>query len=114
MGAADQGMFLQYCVFDSSISSNNSDIQRRPYHRNCGCALHHQSRGICANSLHRRSFNVSYPIRRSWSEGTLTLALSSSNTIYNSCYCSSNIGDNYSFSSSSASPSSPVTNYSIN
>lgn len=28
------------CVFDGSISMQDFMIQRRPYHRNCGCALH--------------------------------------------------------------------------
>ncbi|KAL2929861.1 Sodium- and chloride-dependent creatine transporter 1 [Bienertia sinuspersici] len=69
-------LYQQY-VFDSSISGN-SEVQRRPYHRNCSCALHNKSRGNCPHSSVSPSSNVSYPIRRSWSEGT-SLALSCSN-----------------------------------
>ncbi|KAK9697934.1 hypothetical protein RND81_08G070800 [Saponaria officinalis] len=49
------------CVFDGSISGPHCEIDRRPYHRNCGCALH-RSGGGCP---HRKCKNVSYPIRRS-------------------------------------------------
>ncbi|KAF7849455.1 hypothetical protein BT93_L0765 [Corymbia citriodora subsp. variegata] len=28
------------CVFDGSLLINDVEIERRPYHRNCGCALH--------------------------------------------------------------------------
>lgn len=28
------------CVFDGSLSMQDFLIERRPYHRNCGCALH--------------------------------------------------------------------------
>ncbi|XP_021745432.1 uncharacterized protein LOC110711368 [Chenopodium quinoa] len=75
MAASDQGMFMQYCVFDGSISGN-SEIQRRPYHRNCSCALH-RSRGGAACSHSSSLPNVTYPIRRTWSEGSLALSSSS-------------------------------------
>ncbi|OMO52285.1 hypothetical protein CCACVL1_29279 [Corchorus capsularis] len=28
------------CVYEGSIVMEDSLIERRPYHRNCGCALH--------------------------------------------------------------------------
>ncbi|KAJ0029787.1 uncharacterized protein LOC116143602 [Pistacia vera] len=77
-GAAD-GFFR--CVYEGCISGGDTEIERRPYHRNCGCALHSKSnnkgRGnyICPNGLPKCK-NVSYPIRRSWSEGSLVLAAS--------------------------------------
>ncbi|MFS7945464.1 hypothetical protein Hanom_Chr06g00524601 [Helianthus anomalus] len=66
-GAAGDGVFGN--VFGGSISSDDIGIQRRPYHRNCSCALHKSGEHHCshASSLHK----VSYPIRRSWSEGSL-------------------------------------------
>nr|XP_016509106.1 PREDICTED: uncharacterized protein LOC107826618 [Nicotiana tabacum] len=72
-GAAGDGLFRG--VFDGCISGHDTGIQSRPYHRNCGCALH-KSRGNCAHSSPYR--NVSYPIRRSWSESCLALAAASS------------------------------------
>ncbi|KAJ8562239.1 hypothetical protein K7X08_011530 [Anisodus acutangulus] len=71
-GAAGDGIFRG--VFDGCISGDMG-IQRRPYHRNCGCELH-RSGGNCSHSS--RCINVSYPIRRSWSESCLSLAASAS------------------------------------
>ncbi|KAL3532234.1 hypothetical protein ACH5RR_005755 [Cinchona calisaya] len=73
-GAAGDGIFRG--VFDGCISGSDLGIQRRPYHRNCGCALH-KSRGHCSHSS--KYNNVAYPIRRSWSEGCLALMGSSAN-----------------------------------
>ncbi|XP_055824532.1 uncharacterized protein LOC129893064 [Solanum dulcamara] len=71
-GAAGDGLFRG--VFDGCISGHDMGIQQRPYHRNCGCELH-KSRGNCSHSS--RCTNVSYPIRRSWSESCLSLAAAS-------------------------------------
>uniref|UniRef100_M1ADF5 Uncharacterized protein n=1 Tax=Solanum tuberosum TaxID=4113 RepID=M1ADF5_SOLTU len=62
-------------VFEGSISGHDLEISKRPYHRNCGCALH-KSRGNCSHSS--RYMTVSYPIRRSWSEGCLSLVAAAS------------------------------------
>ncbi|CAA3016317.1 Hypothetical predicted protein [Olea europaea subsp. europaea] len=48
-GAADM-MFR--CVFEGSLSMCDMDIERRPYHRNCTCALHKQ-KSSCSNALPR-------------------------------------------------------------
>ncbi|KAG0472367.1 hypothetical protein HPP92_016913 [Vanilla planifolia] len=44
------------------LTAFDSDIRRRPYHRNCGCALH-RSRAIPADLPCPSSSSVSYPIR---------------------------------------------------
>ncbi|KAF8393087.1 hypothetical protein HHK36_021328 [Tetracentron sinense] len=66
---------LLQCVLEGCISGSAMDIERRPYHRNCGCALH-KSGGGCSNSSHRNT-KISYPMRRAWSESCLVLAASS-------------------------------------
>ncbi|CAI9097468.1 OLC1v1033901C1 [Oldenlandia corymbosa var. corymbosa] len=66
--AAGDGIFRG--VFDGCISGQDLGIQRRPYHKNCSCALH-KSKGHCSHSS--KYNNVSYPIRRSWSESCLSL-----------------------------------------
>ncbi|KAI4377303.1 hypothetical protein MLD38_014955 [Melastoma candidum] len=72
--AAAEG-FLR-CVYEGCISGCDSCVDRRPYHKNCRCALHKSKKG-CSHGL-PRSNNVSYPVRRSWSEGSLLLTSSSS------------------------------------
>ncbi|KAL3824577.1 hypothetical protein ACJIZ3_020606 [Penstemon smallii] len=67
-GAAGDG-FLRG-VFEGCLSGGDMGIQRRPYHKNCKCALH-DSRAHCTR--HSRHNNVSYPIRRAWSESSLAL-----------------------------------------
>lgn len=76
MAAAD-GIFR--CIFEGCISGLDSAIERRPYHKNCGCALHDGSRGAGKSKNQRRtscrrhgsSESISFPIRRSWSEGNI-------------------------------------------
>ncbi|KAI3446809.1 hypothetical protein Pfo_003474 [Paulownia fortunei] len=67
-GAAGDGLLRGF--FEGCISGGDMGIQRRPYHKNCGCALH-KSRGHCPHPS--RYNNVAYPIRRSWSEGCLAM-----------------------------------------
>nr|GMD76989.1 uncharacterized protein LOC109177774 [Ipomoea batatas]GMD80163.1 uncharacterized protein LOC109177774 [Ipomoea batatas] len=69
-GAASSDGLLR-AVFDGCIS-HDAGIKRRPYHRNCSCALH-KLRGHCSHLAGNKNA-VSYPIRRSWSEGCLALA----------------------------------------
>ncbi|KAI5320720.1 hypothetical protein L3X38_040428 [Prunus dulcis] len=42
------GMMFQ-CVFEGSLSMRDTEIERRPYHKNCSCALH-KSKGAAASS----------------------------------------------------------------
>ncbi|XP_056856501.1 uncharacterized protein LOC130505920 [Raphanus sativus] len=71
--AAD-GIFRS--IFEGCISGLDSAIERRPYHKNCDCALHdgagksqNQRRKSCRR--HGSSESISFPIRRSWSEGNI-------------------------------------------
>ncbi|XP_048335759.1 uncharacterized protein LOC125423919 [Ziziphus jujuba] len=73
-GAAAPGDGVFRCVFDGSIAGCDTGIERRPYHRNCSCALH-KSRNHCSHGW-QKSKNVSYPMRRAWSEGCLSLVAS--------------------------------------
>ncbi|MFS7917480.1 putative Zinc finger, SWIM-type [Helianthus anomalus] len=63
-GAAGGGMFRG--VYGGCISSDGMGTQHRPYHCNCSCALHDSGGGRCSHIA-----KVSYPIRRSWSEGPM-------------------------------------------
>ncbi|KAJ9163010.1 hypothetical protein P3X46_022732 [Hevea brasiliensis] len=73
-GAADG--FFRY-VYDGCLSGGDTGIERRPYHRNCRCALHNNSKDSCPHGMSKCK-NVSYPVRRSWSEGCLALAAAAS------------------------------------
>ncbi|CAF1701470.1 hypothetical protein Bca4012_002697 [Brassica carinata] len=68
--AAD-GIFR--CIFEGCISGLDSGIERRPYHKNCDCALHGKSKNQRRKSCRRHgsSESISFPIRRSWSEGNV-------------------------------------------
>ncbi|KAK3221843.1 hypothetical protein Dsin_008868 [Dipteronia sinensis] len=72
MAAAADGFFRN--VYEGCISRCDSGIERRPYHRNCSCALHSKSNNNnnkSRNNCHKCNKNVSYPMRRAWSEGSL-------------------------------------------
>ncbi|KAG8367529.1 hypothetical protein BUALT_Bualt16G0081300 [Buddleja alternifolia] len=47
MATVAANMMLQ-CVFDGSLSMRDMDIERRPYHKNCKCALH-KVKGKCSH-----------------------------------------------------------------
>ncbi|MBA0875012.1 hypothetical protein Goshw_025092, partial [Gossypium schwendimanii] len=79
-GAAD-GIF--WSLYEGCISGNEIGIERRPYHKNCRCALHDKSRGNCPRSI-AKSNNVSYPMRRAWSEGCLMIAAAASSSCHSS------------------------------
>ncbi|RWW48379.1 hypothetical protein BHE74_00045546 [Ensete ventricosum] len=53
------GQALLQCVFDRCIAAFDTEVRRRPYHRNCGCALHRSGRspeGLPCNG--RVSFRI--------------------------------------------------------
>ncbi|ESW10436.1 hypothetical protein PHAVU_009G209300 [Phaseolus vulgaris] len=71
--AAADGLFRP--IYEGCISAYDNDVERRPYHRNCSCALHNKSRRgrACSHKMPRCN-SVSYPVRRAWSEGNLAMA----------------------------------------
>ncbi|KAL4319266.1 hypothetical protein GQ457_18G003970 [Hibiscus cannabinus] len=73
-GAAE-GIILS--LYEGCLSGCNNNIERRPYHRNCQCALHDKSHGNCPHAF-AKSKSISYPLRRAWSEGCLAVSAASS------------------------------------
>ncbi|CAB4288758.1 unnamed protein product [Prunus armeniaca] len=67
------GMMFQ-CAFEGSLSMQDTEIERRPYHKNCTCALHKFKGGTCSNACQR---NISFPKKHSWSDGSLCMQASS-------------------------------------
>ncbi|KAL3824573.1 hypothetical protein ACJIZ3_020602 [Penstemon smallii] len=57
-GAAD---IMFRCVFDGSLSMSDMTIERRPYHRNCKCAMH-KLKGKCSHAGSQQR-NVSFKKR---------------------------------------------------
>ncbi|TXG60812.1 hypothetical protein EZV62_012175 [Acer yangbiense] len=87
MAAAADGFFRN--VYEGCISGCDSGIERRPYHRNCSCALHSKSNNNKSrNNCHKCNKNVSYPMRRAWSEGSL-LVMAAADSSYSSSPSSS-------------------------
>lgn len=78
MATAAAGDCIFRGAFEGCISGHDSEISRRPYHRNCSCALHKSKRKRLCNNV--STTKISYPIRRSWSEGSLVLTMDSANS----------------------------------
>ncbi|RDX73725.1 hypothetical protein CR513_46619, partial [Mucuna pruriens] len=72
--AASDGFFRP--IYEGCISGYDNDVERRPYHRNCGCALHSKSQNKACGHKMPRCNSVSYPMRRAWSEGSLFISAS--------------------------------------
>jgi hypothetical protein len=64
-GAVD--MMLR-CVFQGSLSMHDMEIERRPYHRNCSCALHKLKDVSSINACSSHQRNVSFPKKHSWTD----------------------------------------------
>ncbi|KAL5547674.1 hypothetical protein UlMin_002905 [Ulmus minor] len=78
-GAAEM-MFR--CVFEGSISMHDMEIERRPYHKNCGCALHNL-KGVGSDVCpHQRK--ISFPKKQTWSECSMSMASTSTFSSHNS------------------------------
>ncbi|OMO80433.1 hypothetical protein COLO4_24095 [Corchorus olitorius] len=78
-GAAE--MILR-CVYEGSIVMQDSLIERRPYHRNCGCALH-KLKGVCSSACSRPR-NLSFPKKHKWNDCSLSLSNSISASKFSS------------------------------
>ncbi|KAH0970222.1 hypothetical protein GBA52_022378 [Prunus armeniaca] len=74
------GMMFQ-CVFEGSLSMRDTEIERRPYHKNCSCALHKSKEGACSNACQR---NISFPKKQSWSDGSLCMQAASASSKFSS------------------------------
>ncbi|KAK9947413.1 hypothetical protein M0R45_003039 [Rubus argutus] len=70
------GMMFQ-CGFEGSLSMQDTEIERRPYHKNCNCAMHKSKGGACSNACPQQR-NVSFPKKQSWKDGSLCMPASSS------------------------------------
>lgn len=82
-GAAGDGLFRS--IYNGCICGSDIGIERRPYHRNCRCALHDKSRARNCPHAFPKTKNVCYPMRRAWSEGCLAMAAAASSS---SCHSS--------------------------
>ncbi|XP_031263958.1 uncharacterized protein LOC116122195 [Pistacia vera] len=58
------------CATDCSLSLNDFDKERRPYHKNCGCALHNL-KGVCSNACSKRN-SISFSEKKSWPHCSLS------------------------------------------
>ncbi|KAJ4952488.1 hypothetical protein NE237_029320 [Protea cynaroides] len=72
---------LMQSVFEGCISMMDMEIERRPYHKNCTCALHKRTREGGPSKACSPCGKVSFRLQRSWSEGNL---LSLATTYYSS------------------------------
>ncbi|KAK4604628.1 hypothetical protein RGQ29_012909 [Quercus rubra] len=70
-------MMLQ-CVFGGSLSIHDMEIERRPYHRYCNCALHNLKDGSSNSCSHQR--NISFPRKQSQTKCSLSIAASKSSS----------------------------------
>ncbi|KAJ0984827.1 hypothetical protein J5N97_003183 [Dioscorea zingiberensis] len=75
---AAQGLFQ--CVLDGCLSSMDGEIRRRPYHKNCGCALHRSGGDGGSDHAHHcaAASKISYQLRRSNWDNHVSLSASSS------------------------------------
>ncbi|KAJ1385894.1 hypothetical protein SESBI_41298 [Sesbania bispinosa] len=64
--ATGASQMMLRCVFEGSISLHDMEVERRPYHKNCGCALHNL-KGICNKACPPQRY-VSFTKKTSWTD----------------------------------------------
>ncbi|XVF34484.1 hypothetical protein REPUB_Repub18cG0062700 [Reevesia pubescens] len=73
-GAAAEMMLR--CVLEGSLVIQEIEVERRPYHRNCSCALHNLQ-GVCSSSCSRTRNNISFSKKKTWNiDCSLSMATS--------------------------------------
>lgn len=73
-------MMLQ-CVFNGNLSLHDMHKERRPYHRDCDCALHKLKGTVCSDAYCSQKRNVSFPNnkkKQSWTDCSLSMSAVSS------------------------------------
>ena len=71
-GAAAEMMLR--CVLEGSLVMQEIEVERRPYHRNCSCALHNL-KGVCSSAC-SRTRNISFSKKKTWNDCSLSMAAS--------------------------------------
>ncbi|KAL4323997.1 hypothetical protein GQ457_11G017900 [Hibiscus cannabinus] len=72
-GAAAAETMLR-CFLEGSLLMQEMEVERRPYHRNCSCALHSLKGRVCSSTC-SRARNVSFIKRKAWSDCSLSMAI---------------------------------------
>ncbi|KAE8677169.1 putative pentatricopeptide repeat-containing protein [Hibiscus syriacus] len=62
------------CVLEGSLSMQEMEVERRPYHRNCSCALHNLKGSSVCSSACFRSRTISFTKRKTWDDCSLPMA----------------------------------------
>ncbi|KAL7190963.1 hypothetical protein ACSBR2_023102 [Camellia fascicularis] len=74
---------MLWCVFERSILMHDMEIERRPYHRNCTCAMH-KSKGACSSTntcfQHRK---ILFPMKQPWNECSFSISFASDSSARN-------------------------------
>ncbi|KDP38617.1 hypothetical protein JCGZ_03970 [Jatropha curcas] len=73
--AAGAAEILLQCLFHGSISMHDLEIQRRPYHRGCKCALHKLD-SLCPNACYSLHRTISFPKKQAWTDCSLSIVAS--------------------------------------
>nr|GMD82830.1 hypothetical protein POPTR_006G189700 [Ipomoea batatas] len=70
--ASEAAKLMLHCVFAASIPLSDTEIERRPYHRNCGCALHALKSSRADICSHRRT--ISFPKKQTRTDNNNALS----------------------------------------
>ncbi|KAK7291992.1 hypothetical protein RIF29_07593 [Crotalaria pallida] len=66
-------------VFEGSISIHDMEVERRPYHKNCGCALHNLNT-ICSKACPQKTY-ISFNKKISWTHFSMYITAASNSKL---------------------------------
>ncbi|KAL0427440.1 UNVERIFIED_CONTAM: hypothetical protein Slati_2918800 [Sesamum latifolium] len=75
--ATGSAVFMFRCVFDGSLQMRDTDMERRPYHRNCKCALHKPKADCPHSAASQWRKNVSFPTKQFMDKRSFSISANS-------------------------------------
>ncbi|KAL0345499.1 UNVERIFIED_CONTAM: hypothetical protein Sradi_4381200 [Sesamum radiatum] len=73
-------VFMFRCVLDGSLQMRDTDMERRPYHRNCKCALHKPKADCPHSAASQRRRNVSFPTKQLTNKRSFSVSASATSS----------------------------------
>ncbi|KAL0334056.1 UNVERIFIED_CONTAM: hypothetical protein Sangu_1561800 [Sesamum angustifolium] len=78
--ATGAAIFMSRCVFDGCLQMRDTDLERRPYHRNCKCALHKPKADCPHSAAAQWRRNVSFPSKQFTNERSFSVSTSATSS----------------------------------
>ncbi|KAL2228774.1 UNVERIFIED_CONTAM: hypothetical protein Sindi_1857100 [Sesamum indicum] len=78
--ATGAAVLMFRCVFDGCLQMRDTDMERRPYHRNCKCALHKPKADCPHSAASQQRRNVSFSTKQFTNKRSFSVSASATSS----------------------------------